>query len=391
MVLAHRPVALPHRADEPLAVHRVLHRQADAVVVEGLLVRQHGDGLERGALHLDDRHRGIPLERPDEGHRHLEDHLDVPARQGSDLRGGLGKVHLPQLVEIRLPGIPVVGVPHHAGAVARSVLGDPERPGSRGLRRELVRAVRGHDAAERRAQRQRQVGVRRAQAEPDRPRVDRLDLLDRPQHRTARRRGLGVQDALHAEHDVLGGQGLAVMELDARTQGEGPGAALVVSGPAGGQLRLGLKLLVDADEVVEHVLHDHVLVALDGEGRIQGARRAQPGLLDDAALPRRLGGHPPGERSRHRRQRRSGGAQPEEPPAREPAHRSLPSRSVARHGVSLLRSPPHGSTTAKASISTSSSGRASELTTRPVLQWCTPSKCRAMTPYTAGRNDTSVM
>ena len=131
------------------------------------------------------------------------------------------------------------------------------------------------------------------------------------------RRRLRVQDALDGEHDVLGGQGLAVVELDARTEVEGPRLPLVVGGPAGGQLRLGLELLVDPDQVVEDVLHDHVLVALDRQRGIQRARRAQPGLLDDPARPGRLGGRPPGERARGQRHRRRGRAQLQEPPARE--------------------------------------------------------------------------
>ena len=84
---------------------------------------------------------GVTLERRDEGHRHLEDHLYVSTRQRRDLRGRLGQVHLPELVEVGLAGVPVVGVLDHARAVARPVLGQPERPRPRRLGRDLVGPV----------------------------------------------------------------------------------------------------------------------------------------------------------------------------------------------------------------------------------------------------------
>ena len=119
--------------------------------------------------------------------------------------------------------------------------------------------------------------------------VDRLHLLQRPEH-------VGVGVAFHGEevvdavHDVVGRQLAPVVELDPLVQMERPHRALRVRLPRLRELRLRLEVLVDAREVREDRLRQHVAVAGRGVRGIESWLHARHGELQDAAaLLRRRG------------------------------------------------------------------------------------------------------
>ena len=119
MVVAHGAAPLPHCLDYRRPVQKELHREADPVVVEGLVVGRQDHGLERRALHGPHGDARRPLQGADESHRHLEHHLDVAAAKCRHLGGVLRDVHLPQLIEVGPGPVPVVRELHQARALAR--------------------------------------------------------------------------------------------------------------------------------------------------------------------------------------------------------------------------------------------------------------------------------
>ena len=337
----------------------------------------HGHGLERRALHLDDGHARCLLQRPDEGDRHLEHHLDLATRERRDLGRRLRHVHLPQLVQVGARLVPVVRELDHAGPLAGLELGHPERPRPRRLGRDLIGAVRGHDAAERHAHAHRQVAVGRRRVEADGVIVDRLDLLDRAHRGASRRCGLRIEDALEGEHDVARLELAPVMELDALPERERPHSAWSSELHAWRACGWGWSF-----SSTRARLSYTSCVIMYSSPWIVSAGSSVRGELAQAILS-----VPPGGASGPRPDSAARTASPPRarcppPPAEGAADASDagPSRrrvSVPSRFIADLLSPSlvgQRSITANASISTESSGSARPCTTTPVLQWWTPSK-----------------
>ena len=172
------------------------------------------------------------------------------------------------------PCLEVVGVLLELQPVAWRPRLEAERPGADGLRRDVGDLVLGQDAQLALAEDVLEAGVGDAESEPHGERIDRLDLLDHGDIRARPRAGRRIEDALHGGHDILGRQHLAVVELDALAQLEGPHLEVVGGGPAHGQIRLGGEVAVDAGEPVEDQMDEDVFVADGGLGGIEIVERA---------------------------------------------------------------------------------------------------------------------
>src|SRR5699024_10680785 len=103
------------------------------------------------------------------------------------------------------------------------------------------------------------------------------------EHGEVRRRGLrviGVVDALEGEDDVVGGDGVAVGELDALLQSAGPDGGVVVGFEGLGQQRHDLRVVVPAVECVVEVDGAADVAVVDGDVGVDGVRGVAAGHAD---------------------------------------------------------------------------------------------------------------
>ncbi len=175
--------------------------------------------------------------------------VDLPGAQRVDERGGVGEVDDLHLVEIGLPGVPVVGVlrVHALGAGGEAL--QHERPGAH-LLGVLTCVVHRHDGRRVLGQAVEERDGLLHELHLDRAVVDLGEAGRVEQRRQRRRQGeVGVEPALERVDHVIGGDRLAVVELDALLQPDD----VVVGGDrldllGDGVLVGEVELLVVADE-----------------------------------------------------------------------------------------------------------------------------------------------
>ena len=198
------------------------------------------------------------------------------------------------LVDLGLAA-PVVLVGHAADELALLPLHDLERSGADDRRAvevlgrlvvglELAPDVLRHD----RHPHGEDVGLGLVALDDDGGVVGRRDRLDAVERREERGE-LEVLLVVEAEGDVLGRQRLAVAPHDALADLEGPGEAVLALGPALGEPRLGLEVLVAVvgEEVVADVV-ELVGRLLDAHERVEVVRVGRPAHLEgDGAAGRR--------------------------------------------------------------------------------------------------------
>jgi hypothetical protein len=224
-----------------------------------------------GAEHLGDLDVVVVLEVRDAPRLRRVDQVDVAALDRGDLRGGLDDDPEGDLLDGRHPGDlvvalePVVLVALHPPQFVVPVLDELVRTGPDGLLGEVDAAVlagRRRDDRHRREVRL-EGRVRTVGRQFDRVVVDDLRTAVPVVHVDFVRRALVP---LQREHDVLGGQLVAVVELDALSQGEAVGGlveALVLLG----ENVVELPLPVGRDEGLVDVhrrLHRRRVGLLDG-------------------------------------------------------------------------------------------------------------------------------
>src|SRR5699024_9985255 len=90
----------------------------------------------------------------------------------------------------------------------------------------------------------------------------------------------GVVDALEGEDDVVGGDGVAVGELDALLQSASPDGGVVVGFEGLGQQRHDLRVVVPAVECVVEVDGAADVAVVDGDVGVDGVRGVAAGQAD---------------------------------------------------------------------------------------------------------------
>ncbi len=262
--------------------------------------------IEHGAQHREavGRHgEAGQLGQPDqvgEAHREATADIDLAGLEGDDPGAGIGNEAGDQPIDLRLALLPIIGVALHleigaalprlelerAGADRRIDVANLGRIGDGvemlGQHRRFAGGERGHD-----------VGRRAGELEDRGEIVRGLDRLEVGE-RGASARMILLQDLLEGEFHVGRGEGFAVVELHALSQGEGDRLAIGRERPGGGQRRMRRELVVVGDQAVHHLGRDLLDDRRGAEGRVQA---------------RRLGADRPGERARALRARRPGSEQ----------------------------------------------------------------------------------
>ena len=198
-------------------------------------------------------------------------------------------------VEMAAPFLPVVAGLLERDAYARIELVEAEGAGSDRLR-PILEPIRHHSDVVV-GQRIGQVGVGRGERELNLVLVQLLDVGDRLQRAGAA--GLGVAPVQVERVDgVVGGELLAVRELDPLAEIEDPVLRAVLRLEALGQIRMRPAVVAPFDDAVEQtrrdVDHHRVVVGRDVDA-VGRAAAAEP-EPEDAALRRSLGGDRVGAR-----------------------------------------------------------------------------------------------
>jgi hypothetical protein len=258
-----------------LAVDRQVHRPAQALVLEraGLVVDQQ-------ALDLGDG-RGDDLELvAHEVGRHLRRDLDLAALERcqpyADL---LVEAQRDVLDRWLLAPVAVIGGQRDPLAAFPAIELVRSRADHHGVDARVaeVGVLGRRDHHVRRARRRRRVGL--VTGDLDCRRVDRLDLRALV-HVAAEVLAALVEDPVPAGHDVVRGERLAVVELDALPQVEDPGVAVEL--PALGQPRRELAALAQHEPLVDAALEE-LAQAVRVEQRVQAPRLAVDRDRDRAA------------------------------------------------------------------------------------------------------------
>ncbi len=127
-------------------------------------------------------------------------------------------------------------------------------------------------------------------SEPDRQRVDHLDLVDLRQLRLALG-GFHIHVAVERELHRVGVERLAVVELDVRAQLDGDGLAVLRRLMGERELRHDVEIAVDVEQLVAQRREHDAPDIRAGEGRVEdvgilGKSDAQVALRADAGTPR---------------------------------------------------------------------------------------------------------
>ena len=298
-----------------------LKRQADVVVVVGCLARVHEQGgvLVAGGLeHLDagrtlEQTHGLQI-----GARH---DVDLVGLQRAGARADVRDVQGLDRVEVGPALLPVVGFAVGCGAHARVELLEHVAAGADTALPVHSATVLGRaDDQMVVADQVREVGAAAGQLEHHRVLAVRLDVLDRGDDALGGRLGILAAVMVERGDDVVGIERLAVVELHALAQLEGPGRGIGRSVPALGQLADEIAVRRDFGQVVAQLAEtdvDHV--AVEGLRRIEHVARAAAGD-GDPQPPALLGRRPrlAGERARRRRRNTKRGRAEQEITAVDP-------------------------------------------------------------------------
>jgi hypothetical protein len=257
-------VAAQDLRDHLLAVDDEPHGLPHAHVVERRPVHPHGERQPRAGLRLEHTQAGIGLDDVQLAQRKLIDRVDLPAEQRVDPGGVVREVDDDELVQVGLALAPVVRVPYEDALLSRFEAPQRERPGTD----RVLRVIPGWNNA---------VLVLRELVEEDRVRSmeDQLDGpvvpdldsagVDRGQPRSTGLGGLRIDDALERVHDVVRRHRLAVVELHALAQPDGP-----LPGIRRRLDRLGQSHL----DAVSRVVRDERVVELDHTCLVRVRHRA---------------------------------------------------------------------------------------------------------------------
>ena len=215
-------------SDDRVAVDGVGDRVPHPRVRERRAGRVEREDAEVEAGHLRDDEPTVALGLPDDAAVGDRGHVDAPRPDARQQRGLFGDDAEHHLVHFRQPPLEIAGVLGQAHEVVRDPFGQRERSGA-GLG--LLKVARAEDRGllDDRGVPGSQPGEDRGQGvfemEADRVAIHRRDGVHGIQVGPAGRGGLGVEDPLDREGDVVGGHLLAVMEQHALAEVEdvGPG------------------------------------------------------------------------------------------------------------------------------------------------------------------------
>ncbi len=243
--------------------------------------------------------RGIVLHAFPHRDRRLDDHLDLARLQRGLPRGRIvAQLHEDDFVEVRqrvavLAHAPVTLALGQAAALARHVFLHVEGAGADRLEGDVAFEALGHDRGRVLEEVLGHVDRRVGAVQLDRVVVHLLDAGRRQVAHQAQQRGADVlvQPLAEVEHDVVRGELLAVTELDALLQVQGPGLQIVAGRPLLQHVRDSDALLVRVGQIVEDVAPGVRLADQRELGGMAGAIDLGAGGNDAAAdRPGRLGG-----------------------------------------------------------------------------------------------------
>ena len=325
VVVAGDAAAAQDLLDQLLPVEGVLQRLAHVVVVERRLVGVHRIGEVLVARHLEDLDVPVALQQV----RRLEvdpvDHVDLTGYQGG--LAGVGIVDRQHFHGIEVAAVRLVvvveaaGIQTHAGL---EVLADVAA-GADPLSDRLVLHPRRVDQDVVVAQEVGEVGVAVFQRKGDRVVIVLLHVLNRGDDRLGR--GLrGLADVvLQRLDDVVRAEGLAVVELDASLELEGPDRRVVRGLPAFRQLAGQAAVGPDLGQAVEdHAVGGHLHEDVGVGPAVPAVRGVRARAADlDRAAPLGAGRErlAADQRGGQRRAAREGGRLRQEIPARDAVFR----------------------------------------------------------------------
>ncbi|MCY1293653.1 hypothetical protein D9M70_429200 [compost metagenome] len=234
-VVADLAIAAEDALDHGFAIHRVFQRQPQVVVVERRRVAMHDEHVVAAARRVQDLDSGRPLQQVDRLRIDSVDEVHLAGGEGGD--AGRRIVHGDQFdgIDIATIRAPVVGILFEGGAnagfEARHLVGAgaDHRVGT------VETAVRLDDKVVV-GQQQRQVGIAFRECQHELAAVG-LDFLDRLHHAECARFRLVIGVALQRLDDVVERQLLAVVELHALADVEGPGRCVGRGLPGFGKCR----------------------------------------------------------------------------------------------------------------------------------------------------------
>ena len=271
----------------------------------------------------------LGLDQVDPGHR-LQQVRGRGVHEGdgihlAGLQRGHAGVHICDaldfdLVEMGAALLPVIREALHAAADARFVAFQRRAAGADALVE--ITVLGGHDQHRHHTQQRRKARVRRGQRDTDLVRAGRLDVGDGLEQGLGLRDRVGAAVQVQRPDHVIGGHGLAAVELDPVAQLEGPFGQVVVAAPFGRKLGNQLAARPDLDQAVAQLVlqlhHEAAFVELrvQGLGGVEiGDRQAEGAALAGVCVLRQGAAGPQpqhgggGHRPRPKQKRTSGGQQ----------------------------------------------------------------------------------